>query len=575
MTSLQNHSAIWIEPSPPSERAPLLDRDPLIARLLDRRGIDSAGEARQFLDARPRPTPSSARLPNLTTAIDRIEGAIDRGERIAIFGDYDVDGMTSTALLLLSLQAMIRSVDLVTVRLPVRAEGYGLSVEAIDSFASSGIELLIAVDCGSNDCGPIARARELGIDVVVLDHHRLHGPTPDGAIIVSAQLSADSGLQSLSAAGVAFLAVSELSRRGRPMPPGGDLALLDLVALGTVGDVMPMLGVNRSLVRDGIRWIRTSTRPGLRALLKRAGVRPETIDTEVISFKIVPRLNAAGRMDDPKLAFDLITARSERAASRLADELETLNDRRRSESQAMLQGVAEMVDAKPALLDEPLLILSSDRWSAGLAGPAAAKLAERHRRPVIVLAGEGEVLQGSARSVPGFDIAGALAAVSGLLERHGGHDQAAGLTVRRDNVGALREELRLVTGTLEMDRARAVFQIDADLEPSRLDLKTARSIDALQPFGKDNPRPLLRVRDLPVQRVELIGQDRTHLRLMLGNGAASVKAVMFHAGSRIDELAPGSSIDLLANVGIDHWQGAERLDVKVVDFRSSSDAVET
>ena len=462
---------------------------------------------------------------------------------------------------------MAVTADLVAMRLPIRSEGYGLTIEAVEAFADNKIDLLITVDCGSNDHAPIARARELGLDVIVFDHHQITGTTPEGAIVVSAQLGPENELRDLSAVGVAFLAVCELSRRGRALPPGGDVALLDLVALGTIGDVMSLLGVNRALVRDGLVWIRKGARPGLRALMRKAGVRPESVDSETISYKLAPRMNAAGRVADPKLAYDLLTVPSERAASQFAEDLERLNERRRDESKAILDDVARMVSNDLACLDAPLLVFSSERWSAGLAGPAAAKLSERYRRPVVVLAADGDLLHGSARSTPGFDIAAAFATLTGLLERHGGHKQAAGLTVHRTKLLELRQELNAMAGAPGEDLSRETFEIEADLDPGRLDLATARLIEELQPFGHRNPRPLLRIRDLKLQRTEVIGQDRSHLRLILNNGASSVKAVMFGGAARHAQALSGARIDIVGRLGLDHWNGAERLDLKVIDFR--------
>jgi single-stranded-DNA-specific exonuclease len=559
--------AIWIEPKSFTADLASLHENLLLAQLLAHRGIRTRAEANRFLHPRPQSTPSPSRLPNLKAAIDRVETALDAGEKIAVFGDYDVDGITSTAILVSSLRTMAASADLISMRLPIRSEGYGLTIEAVETFVSHGITLLIAVDCGSNDHASIARARELGLDVVVFDHHQINGPTPEGAIIVSAQLGADDELRELSAVGVAFLAVCELSRRGRALPPGGDVALLDLVALGTIADVVPMLGVNRALVRDGLVWVRKGARAGLRALMRKAGVRPESVDSETISFKLVPRINAAGRLADPQLAYDLLMAPSERAAGQFVDELERLNERRRDGSKAILDDVAGMVSADLACLDAPLLVFSSERWPAGLAGPAAAKLSERYRRPVVVLAEDGELLHGSARSTPGFDIAGAFATLTGLLERHGGHKQAAGLTVQRARLLELRQELTALAGAPGADLSRETFEIEADLEANGLELTTAQLIEELQPFGHSNPRPLLRVRDLKVQRTEIIGQDRSHLRLILNNGANSVKAVMFGGGARQSQAPSGSRIDVVGRLGIDHWNGAERLDLKVADFR--------
>lgn len=562
--SRQTIGSMWSEPDViPRGQEPLND-NPLLHVLLYRRRLRTRAAADRFLNVCPRPAPAPSRLPNLSQAIDRIERALDAREKITVFGDYDVDGITSSAILVSSLRAMAAP-DLVSVRLPVRAEGYGLNFAAVEAVAKDGARLLIAVDCGSNDHAAIDRARVLDIDVVVFDHHQINGSLPVGSIVVSAQLSPDCELQDLSAAGVAFLAVTELSRRGRPLPPSGDLALLDLVALGTIADVMPLLGVNRALVRDGIQQLRRAERPGIRALFRIAEMLPSTVTSEDVSFKLAPRLNAAGRVSDPMVAFDLLMAPDVASANRHAAELERLNGRRRDQGRQILDDVDEMIRRDPARLEQPVLVFASDHWSAGLVGPAAAKVSERFRRPVLMLAVEGDFLHGSARSVPGFDIARALAKHTDLLERHGGHDQAAGLTLRHERLGEFIEALAssAPAGALE----GLVFDIEADLAPARLTLETARLLDLLQPFGQDNPRPLLRIRNLSVQRAEVIGQDRSHLRLMLTDGSKTIKTIMFGAANRMSELQPGARIDVLAQLKVDRWNGSERLDVELKDFR--------
>lgn len=565
MNLLHQTGVRWREPEPiPLDQEPLSD-DPLLHRLLYRRGVRSRREADAFLDPRPKPAPTRNRLPNIDAAIDRIERALDAGERMAVFGDYDVDGITSAAILFSSLRAMAADPESIAVRLPARSEGYGLNERAIEEIAADGATLIVAVDCGSNDHASVARARQLGLDVVVFDHHQIGGPTPDGAIVVSAQLGENGDLRELCAAGVAFLAASELSRRGRALPPGGDRALLDLVALGSIGDVMSLAGVNRPLVRDGLVQLRLARRPGVRALIQRAALMPSTITSEDVSFKLTPRLNAAGRVSHPMVAFDLLMAPDAECANRHSVELELLNDQRKDRAKSVLDDVDEMIGREPELTARPVLVFSSENWSAGLVGPAAAKLCERFARPVVMLAVEGDLLHGSARSVPGFDIARALSNHADLLERHGGHDQAAGMTLRRDRLAELIAALNASAPSGELEGE--VFDIEADLDASRLTLETARAIESLQPFGHRNPNPLLRIRGLRVQRIEIIGKDRTHLRLVLGHGRKTTKAVMFGAAQRASDIEPGALIDVLAQISIDSWNGAERLDLSLKDFR--------
>jgi single-stranded-DNA-specific exonuclease len=341
--------------------------------------------------------------------------------------------------------------------------------------------------------------------------------------------------------------------------------LLDLVALGAIGDVMPLLGVNRALVRDGLRQLRRAERPGVRALFRIAELMPSTVTAEDVSFKLTPRLNAAGRLGDPMLAFDLLMAPDIMTANRLASELEELNRRRRDQSKIVLDDVDEMIRRDPNRLNEPILVFDSAQWPSGVLGAAASKLCERFARPVVMLAVEGDFVHGSARSAPGFDIARALAQHAHLLDRHGGHAQAAGLTLRHERLEELSQAL--AKSAPPGDLEGVVYEIEADLDISRLTLTTARLIDQLQPFGNKNPKPLLRIRGLRAQKAEVIGKDRSHLRVMLSDGFKSTKAIMFGAAGRHGELRPGLAIDVLAQLKVDNWNGADRLDVEIKDFR--------
>jgi single-stranded-DNA-specific exonuclease len=563
----------WIEPSEISPELPRLNADPLLHELLARRGFDTPSAAEQFLDRRRRHAPDASGLPNLDAAVERIGSALNRGERIAIFGDYDADGVTATALLTRALRSAARAPDLVIPRLPNRDEGYGLNCTAIDELHNGGASLLIAVDCGSGDHDQVAFARALGMDVVVLDHHQIQGAPAANAIVVSAQLPGGSTFTDLSAVGVAFVVVAALAREGHRIDGNGgepETGLLDLVALGTIADMVPIDGINRALVRDGLRVMARAKRPGLVELLRKGGVSPAAVTAEHVVFKIGPRINAAGRMGDPDLALRLLLEDDPLTAARLAGELESLNDRRKAESARVQREAETLLALHPELAERPLLVLSSPNWPSGLLGPVAAQLVGRYRRPVLVMRESGEISHGSARSVPGFDFTAALEKSSDLLVRFGGHGQAAGVTVHTRQIGDLSNALESalsasgVTVPVEPE-----LRLDADLPWKRLALETVEAIDLLQPFGAGNEQPVFRIRDLTVRQYDVVGADRSHLRVTFGLPSGTMKAIAFSMANRSKELMLSRQVDVAATLKVDTWNGQRRLDVEIKDFRPS------
>ena len=569
---------LWIDPPPVITTG--LHPDPLIAALLARRGITDAAAAAGFLATHPRSAPNPSRLPGMDDAVARISRALDSGEQIAIFGDYDADGVTATALLTRALRCAATDPRVITPRLPNRAEGYGLNPTAITALAAGGATLLIAVDCGSSDPVNVAHARALGLDVVILDHHQMDGPGPPEAIVVSAQrlppetlAATPAGYQTLAAVGVAYLLVAALARHGYRVD--GDQGepetdLLDYVALGTIADVVPLHGMNRDLVRDGLRRLRERPRPGVAALCRRAGLDPATVNAEAVAFKLAPRLNAAGRMGDPTVALDLLLSDDPRTALTLADQLEAINLARRQQSQAIERAATDLIDREPGCLDRPLIVLSQPNWSAGVLGIVAGRLANRYGRPAIVLNNDGQVSKGSARSVAGFDITAALTAGLHLLQAHGGHGQAAGLTVTNNDLPALTAHLeQAVSASGVVIPAPAELRIDADLDTDRLTLGTARLLETLEPYGTGNPQPLLRVRNLKILKYSTMGKDASHLKLHLASPAGAT-ALMWGAAHRSRELLRNPVIDLVATLSVDHWGGHPRLQIEVKDFRPAT-----
>jgi single-stranded-DNA-specific exonuclease len=562
---------IWIEPAPLPSTIPQLDHDPVVNELLWRRGIDSPEAALQFLTTTLSAAPDPLLLPNMAEAADRVTTALATGEKIGIFGDYDVDGITATALLMIAVQPSLASDDQVIARLPHRDEGYGLNLAAIEEFHSAGVSLLIAVDCGSSDHTHVAAARERGMDVVIIDHHVITGSAPDGAIVVSARLNGISAYWECCSAALAYLFISVLAQRGVPVH-GGDgrpeTDLLDLAALGTIGDVSPLTGVNRAFVRDGVRVMQQAPRPGIHALCNAANVAPAALLAESIPFRLTPRLNAAGRLGDPRIALDLLLASDTRVAFKLAQEIDALNTKRRLLGERIAAEAEALIAADPVSESRRAFVLCSDSWHPGVIGIVAGRLANQYGRPVIVLSDDGTVGRGSARSVAGVDLMAALEPHRELFERFGGHSQAAGMTIDRTRVDDLRERLEAAVEALGVDiPAPPAIAIDIDLPHHLATLTTFDAIERLQPFGVDNERPVVMLRDVRVQESAAIGQDRTHLRMTVATLRGPLKVLFWGAASRIGEAAPGARLDLAGTLKRDTWNGRDRLQMELKDFR--------
>ena len=564
---------VWIDPDPLPAGGARLHDDPLLHALLARRVADPEAAA-EFLDPSRRPAPDPHLLPGMGEAVERIARALRDGEQIGLFGDYDTDGVTSTALLTHALRVASGGAQPVAVRLPLRQEGYGLSTAGVEELAADGASVLLAVDCGSRDHAAAARARELGLDVVILDHHRLVEPPPEQAIVASAQLREDAPYRTLSAAGLAYLLATALAREGFDVGsgPGEEpVGLLDLAMIGLVGDVSSLTGVNRSLVRDGLRQLRADPRPGLRALLETAGTDPAKVTSEVVAFQISPRLNAPGRLGDPRPAYELLLTWDPRRASRLADEAHRANQKRKLLLDRVLREAEEMLASHPARLERRVLVVAGQGWEPGIVGLAASKLAERYDRPAVVLSLADETAHGSARSTPGFDVTAALSAASELLLRHGGHERAAGLALETSRLRDLEDALEaaiLASDAPPPGPSRLV--IEADLEPERLRLDVARLLQTIGPFGEGNPVPLLRVSRLPIRGYAAMGRENQHLKLLTDGPAGHVDAILWSGAGRSRELVGARQVDIVGYLETNVWNGTQRVQMRLADFRRSA-----
>jgi len=557
-------------PASPEELGRLAPLPPLAAQVLLNRGLRDAAEAETFLHPDYRRLADPMQMKGMAAATARIARALAAGEQITIYGDFDADGVTSVTLL---VQALGHLGGQVEGYIPHRVEeGYGLNQEAVEMLARQGTRLLITVDCGISNAAEIARANELGMDVIVSDHHL---PPPDlpPALAILNPRQADCGypFKRMAGVGIAFTLVRGLAKAGVALLNGAGQGLrgrdlLDLVALGTVADVAALVGENRTLVAAGLEILRQAKRPGLRALMDAAGVRPERVNTGTIGFTLGPRLNAAGRLAHAVSAYRLLQARTLEEARPLAEELDTLNRERQELTDTTLEQARQRVQALP---DERRIILLADTgFPAGVVGLVAGKLVEEFYRPALVIELGEEESRGSARSISAFHIAEALRACGDLLTRFGGHRVAAGFSVPNANLAALEERLEALAGEqLDAAALTPVLCIDAAAGLADLNWDLLHALEKMAPFGVENPQAVFLCAGVKVVRGRRMGQEGQHLRLTVADGRLVQDAVAWRMGEREAECRAGMRVDLACTLDSNAWNGEERLELVVRAIR--------
>lgn len=552
---------VWrMMPPPPPGFAESLSLPPLQAALLFNRGLTHPDDVAAFLAADSRLATDPLILPDMEKAVTRLRQALERRETVGVFGDFDVDGISATAILVLAL----RDIGLTAVPyLPDRMdEGHGLNPEAVGVLRAQGATLMITADCGSNSAMEIELGSSLGMDTVVTDHHTIQDAVAGAVAVVNPWRGESEVPESgLTGAGLAYKLVEALySSLGRALPED----LVGLAALGTVADVGPLQEENRYIVRTGLDALNRTQRPGIQALISRSRQARGSLNAETLSFWLIPRLNAAGRMGDAKLSLDLLTTNSPSTAERIADELNELNARRRELSDEALAQAEEQVSL---VSDEmpPVLLVEHADWTPGILGLIAGRLSEEYYRPAVAVALNGDVCRASARSIPEFDIVAALEANEDVLLRFGGHPMAAGFSASRENLPKLAERLaKRATEQLDRTELRPSIDIDAEADPSDVVGDNFRFIQSLEPFGAANPEPVFLGRRAQITSVRTVGSDNGHMKMQLSSGGADWDAIAFRQSH---DVVPGDMIDIVYNLGVDDWGGATRIQLNVVDLQ--------
>lgn len=542
-----------------------LEVSPLLIHLLTLRGLTRESDMDTFLSPGLRHLHGLDKWPGIEDGAALLCSAIEAGRRIAVWGDYDVDGITATALVKDFLAG--RGVD-VTHYIPDRLDfGYGLHVDGIRALAAQGVGLLLTVDCGIANIEEIREAKRLGMQVIVTDHHLPGQVLPEADVIINPKLEGWP-TPNLAGVGVGFLLMGAVNRL-LPGPAADIRDCLDLVALGTVADVVPLDDQNRILVKNGLLLIKEGRRPGIQALKEISGMSPdETVGTGSIGFALAPRINAAGRIGDPDLAVRLLLARDPEEARQLAAKLDKLNTKRKLEEQRILE---EAITQAETQLHLPGLVLHSEHWHSGIIGIVASRIVERFHRPCLILTKENGIFKGSGRSTPSFDLYQALLACKQCLHKFGGHRQAAGLKLEPFQLANLKKLFAwAVEEQLGANPAPPVLELDAELPFSMVTATLLKELDLLQPYGQGNPRPIFLSPPLSVLRHRFFSQKK-HLELHLSDSTdgATMRGVAWRQGERWQDASlSGRRIRIAYTPRLSRFNGLQQIELAVQDIVS-------
>ena len=576
------------QPALASFLAGQLGISPLLAQCLLNRGFSEPAPIARFLEPRLKDLADPFLLPHMRAAVERLFAARDRAEPLVIFGDYDVDGVTSTTLLAELLGSLGWQVNCY---LPHRMdEGYGLSKSGVENCLEKfPAKLLLAVDCGSTAVESIRILRERGVDVIVLDHHQVSSPPPDAVALVNPQLAATgsnsaapggispengeaggSDFRELCSVGLAFKLAHAILKHGRATGLAGadtfDLRpLLDLVALGTIADLVPLTGENRILVSAGIERLNATQRPGLVALIKVAGIHGKIGGYE-IGFQLAPRLNAAGRLETAEEALELLRSRDRAAAEPIAQSLDSRNRERQKIERHITDEILGALRTRFDPERDRVIVEGQLLWHIGVVGIVASRVLQEFYRPTLIIGGDGEEWRGSGRSVEGFDLAAALRACDDLLVRHGGHAMAAGVTVRPENIDALRTRLNdLARRSLKPEQLQPWLRIDAEVTAADLTFERLTELQRLQQTGMGNPPVHCVLRNVtharPLQRM---GAEKKHAKLWITDGQQTREAVLWNCG---DGSLPVGRFDLAFAPQLNEFNGQTTVQLRILDWQ--------
>jgi len=545
---------------PPAKYPTETGLPPLATQLLYNRGITDPTQAKAFLDIEESLQGDPFLLPDMEKAVGRLYHALLGSESIAIYGDFDADGICGTALLTQGLSWLGgRTTPYIPHRLK---EGYGLNSASLESLYQQGVTLVITVDCGIGSIHEVERAERKGLDIIITDHHSISHILPSALAIINPKRESSAyPFPQLAGVGVAFKLLQALFQTLGKKEPLDEL--LDIVALGTVADVVPLVGENRYLVKRGLEALGKTQRLGLQEMVHMVGLQLGSLNTEHISWILAPRLNAPGRLDHALTSYRLLVTDSPEEARQLAQELEEKNTQRQRLTEEFLAKAREQLSISG--VDSPLLIVGGEDYPQGVAGLIAGRLAEEFYRPVIVLRQGRDISGGSARSIPEFDIIAALRECQDILLRFGGHPMAAGFALPTENLTQFQQRLLHIAATqLSGVDLHPFLTIEADMPLSAINGEVFKVVERFAPFGSGNPLPVFLSRGVKVIDCHPVGIGSQHLRLKLRQGEIMWQGIGFDLGSLLAEVTP--EVDIIYNLAVDQWGGQEMLELNILDF---------
>ena len=503
-------------------------------------------------------------LNDMDKAVNRIFRAIENKEKVVVYGDYDVDGMTATAILADALPKFGLEIETYT---PDRfSEGYGLNLEAIEKLAKAGIDLIITVDCGSVSVDEVAEANKLGVDMIITDHHAMGEKVPDAVAVINPHRKYSKyPFADLAGCGVAFKLVQALQTKLDGLADGQEKWLLDLVALGTVCDIVPLVDENRNNSYWGLEVLKKTRRPGLRALMAIAKVDESGVSARSLGFALGPRLNAAGRLETAKQALELLTTTNSVRALELAHRLDVLNIERRNEQDKIFAEAVEYIE-KSGKIEKPVCIAIGENWNEGVIGIVASKLMEKYHKPTFVVAKNGSEAKASGRSFGDFNMAAAIDATRNLILKGGGHAAAGGVSLLAENIEKWQEDIYKFYISLSLENQNKFILAKEDIarqDFAELDIELVNELAKMEPFGMSNERPIFKLSNMAVKFADRIGKDKNHLKMTLSDGKKSLKFIAFSSPEKWF-VEPGNKIDIWVNLDINEWQGSRSVEGRIL-----------
>ncbi len=567
----------WIyKPDPDQEEianlSEMLNIDKLLANLLFQRGIKSYEEAKKFFRPSLDDLYDPFRMKDMNRAVERIEEAIQNNQKILIYGDYDVDGTTSVALVYSFLKKYYSNIDYY---IPDRyKEGYGISYNGIDYAKENNTSLVIALDCGIKASKKINHAKKLGIDFIICDHHTPEDKIPEAvAVLDPKRPDCNYPFKDLSGCGVGFKMLQAYSRTNN-IDPAELNEFLDLVAVSIASDIVPIFGENRILAYYGLKQLNDNPQPGLKAILRIAGIsnKNHEIAVEDIVFRVGPRINAAGRIESAKKSVELLVTRNHKNAERIADKVNTCNDARKTIDRTITQDALKMVSLEPGFSEKKATVLYNSHWHKGVVGIVASRMIEIYYRPTIILTASNGLATGSARSIPGFDIYRALEECSDILENFGGHTYAAGLTLDVQNVSKFKKKFEdIVERRITEEQLTPHIEIDSEISFDQITPKFFRILKQFQPFGPHNLAPVFSARNVvDTGSSRLVGSSKEHIKLSLKqpeNIDKEFPGIAFQQANFYNEIHKGKPFDICFSIEENNFRGTKTLQLNIKDIK--------